>query len=55
MCGATMAMGVRASGTLVGGVKIEANRRCRRPTVGAVGAAKVGTDPRKSIAAVFKS
>eukprot|EP01050_Picozoa_sp_SAG11_P039292 SAG11_NODE_16463_length_546_cov_1.711409_1_plen_37_part_01 len=32
-------MGVRA--TLVGGVVLEANRRCGRPTVGAVGAAKV--------------
>ena len=36
-----MAMGVRA--TLVGGWKLEANRGCRRPHAGAVGAAEVGT------------
>eukprot|EP01050_Picozoa_sp_SAG11_P021120 SAG11_NODE_3696_length_2274_cov_4.078621_2_plen_37_part_00 len=36
-----MAMGVRA--TLVGGKGLEANRRCGRPTAGAVSAVEVGT------------
>eukprot|EP01050_Picozoa_sp_SAG11_P014252 SAG11_NODE_1736_length_4344_cov_1.763722_4_plen_35_part_00 len=34
-----MVMGARA--TLVGGVGLEANRRCGRPTAGAVGAVEV--------------
>ena len=36
-----MAMGVRA--TLTGGALVEADRGCRRPHAGAVGAAEVGT------------
>eukprot|EP01050_Picozoa_sp_SAG11_P006131 SAG11_NODE_464_length_9216_cov_131.568326_5_plen_40_part_00 len=36
-----MVMGVRA--TLVGGKGLEANRRCRRSTAGAVGAVEVGS------------
>ena len=36
-----MAMGVRA--TLAGGALVEADRGCRRPHAGAVGAAEVGT------------
>ena len=39
-----MAMGVRA--TLTGGALAEADRGCRRPHAGAVGAAEVGTEPR---------
>ena len=42
-----MAMGVRA--TLVGGKGLEANRRCGRPTAGAVGAVEVGTKLSESI------
>ena len=38
-----MAMGVRA--TLTGGALVEADRGCRRPHAGAVGAAEVGTYP----------
>ena len=34
-------MGARA--TLVGGEELEANRRCGRPTAGAVGAVEVGS------------
>ena len=36
-----MAMGVRA--TLTGGALVEADRGCRHPHAGAVGAAEVGT------------
>ena len=38
-----MVMGVRATLGLVGGEGLEANRRCGRPTTGAVGAVEVGT------------